>query len=61
VTNYNVLGMKIFISSLIIGMEEQRQAAKDAIADLDHEPIMAEKFGAWSLALTACASLPPSF
>ncbi|MGI4757637.1 MAG: DUF4062 domain-containing protein [Janthinobacterium lividum] len=38
--------MKVFISSLITGMEPFRAAAKDAIATLRHEPIMAEDFGA---------------
>lgn len=38
--------MKIFISSLITGMEEFRVAAREAILSLGHEPVMAEDFGA---------------
>ena len=38
--------MKIFISSLITGMEPFRAAAREAVAQLGHEPIMAENFGA---------------
>lgn len=38
--------MKIFVSSLITGMETFRAAAREAIAQLGHEPIMAEDFGA---------------
>ena len=38
--------MKIFISSLIRGMESERAAVKDAIITLGHEPIMAEGFAA---------------
>lgn len=38
--------MKIFISSLITGMEEFRAAAREAVQMLGHEPIMAEDFGA---------------
>lgn len=38
--------MKIFISSLITGMEPFRLAAKEAIIQLGHDPIMAEDFGA---------------
>jgi hypothetical protein len=38
--------MKIFISSLITGMETTRAAAREAVETLRHEPIMAEDFGA---------------
>ena len=38
--------MRVFISSLITGMEEIRRAVKEAITVLGHEPIMAEDFGA---------------
>ena len=38
--------MKVFISSLISGMELLRAAAKDAVMTLRHEPVMAEDFGA---------------
>lgn len=38
--------MKVFISSLIAGMEVERAAAKRAIEILGHEPVMAEGFGA---------------
>lgn len=38
--------MKIFISSLITGMEEFRAATREAILQLGHEPVMAEDFGA---------------
>lgn len=38
--------MKIFISSLISGFEAFREAAKEAVLTLHHEPIMAEDFGA---------------
>ncbi|MCG7357650.1 DUF4062 domain-containing protein [Roseomonas mucosa] len=38
--------MKIFISSLIAGMEPIRVAARSAVTTLGHEPIMAEDFGA---------------
>src|ERR1019366_5562322 len=38
--------MKVFVSSLISGMEPLRSAARDAITTLRHEPIMAEDFGA---------------
>lgn len=38
--------MKIFVSSLIGGMEPLRAAARAAILSLGHEPIMAEDFGA---------------
>ena len=37
--------MKIFISSLITGMESLRAAAKEAVLQLGHEPVMAEDFG----------------
>jgi Domain of unknown function (DUF4062) len=37
--------MKIFISSLITDMHEERSAVREAIEQLDHEPIMAEHFG----------------
>lgn len=36
--------MKIFISSLITGMESLRTAAKEAVTQLGHDPIMAEDF-----------------
>jgi hypothetical protein len=32
--------MKVFVSSLISGMEPLRAAARDAITTLRHEPIM---------------------
>ena len=38
--------MKVFISSLISGMEAERAAAKRAIEALRHEAVMAEDFGA---------------
>ena len=38
--------MKVFISSLIIGMEALRAAAKVGVVALGHEPVMAEEFGA---------------
>ena len=38
--------MKVFVSSLITGMEAIRAAARSAITTLNHEPIMAEDFGA---------------
>ncbi len=38
--------MKVFISSLITGMEPIRTAAKSAVTTLSHDPIMAEDFGA---------------
>jgi hypothetical protein len=38
--------MKIFISSLISGFEPFREAARSAIANLRHEAVMAEEFGA---------------
>jgi hypothetical protein len=38
--------MKIFISSLILGMDPFRAAAREAVTTLRHEPIMAEDFGA---------------
>lgn len=38
--------MKVFISSLIGGYEPFRQAARDAVASLGHEPVMAEDFRA---------------
>lgn len=38
--------MKIFVSSLITGMEAERAAVRRAIELLDHEPIMAEDFKA---------------
>ncbi len=40
------LYMKVFISSLIGGMEPLRKAAKEAIESLGYQPIMAEDFGA---------------
>ncbi|HDS1140778.1 TPA: DUF4062 domain-containing protein [Stenotrophomonas maltophilia] len=38
--------MKVFISSLISGMEAERAAVKRAVERLGHAPIMAEDFGA---------------
>ena len=38
--------MKVFVSSLISGMEAERAAVKDAIETLGHQPLMAEDFGA---------------
>lgn len=38
--------MKIFISSLITGMEAFRAAAREAVVQLGHEPVMAEDFSA---------------
>ncbi len=38
--------MKVFISSLITGMEPIRAAARSAVTTLSHDPIMAEDFGA---------------
>src|SRR3977135_4124469 len=38
--------MKVFISSLITGMEPVRSAAREAVLQLGHEPIFAEDFGA---------------
>lgn len=38
--------MRVFISSLIRGMEALRDAADDAIATLGHEAVRAESFGA---------------
>ncbi len=38
--------MKIFVSSLISGFEQFREAARSAIVNLRHEPVMAEDFGA---------------
>jgi hypothetical protein len=38
--------MKVFISSLITGMEAERAAAKIAVETLRHQPVMAEDFGA---------------
>jgi hypothetical protein len=40
------LRMKIFVSSVITGMEAERASAKEAILQLRHEPIMAEDFRA---------------
>ena len=37
--------MRVFISSLITGMETIRAAAREAVTTLRHEPIMAEEFG----------------
>ena len=39
--------MKIFISSLITGMEAYRAAAKTAVENLGFQAVMAEDFGAW--------------
>ncbi len=41
--------MKVFISSLIAGMEEFRTAAREAVTYLGHEPVMAEDFPATPL------------
>src|ERR1700730_8991330 len=38
--------MKVFISSLITGMDALRSAAREAVLQLGHEPVMAEDFGA---------------
>ena len=38
--------MKVFVSSLITGMQPIRSAARSAITTFGHEPIMAEDFGA---------------
>lgn len=38
--------MKVFISSLIAGMEPVRVAAREAVTMLRHVPVMAEDFGA---------------
>ena len=38
--------MKVFISSVISGMEPFRHAARDAVTTLRHQPVMAEDFGA---------------
>ncbi len=38
--------MKIFISSLIAGFAPFRDAARQAVLELSHEPVMAEDFGA---------------
>lgn len=38
--------MKVFVSSLITGMEPIRAAARSAVTTLGHEPIMAEDFTA---------------
>ena len=38
--------MKVFISSVIGGMEEHRAAAREAVESLGHTVIAAEDFGA---------------
>jgi hypothetical protein len=38
--------MQVFISSLISGMQAERQAVKQAVLDLGHQPVMAEDFRA---------------
>lgn len=38
--------MKIFISSLITGLEDIRAAVREAIEQLGHDPVIAEDFGA---------------
>lgn len=38
--------MRIFISSLISGFEQQRAAVRRAVTTLRHDPVMAEEFGA---------------
>ena len=44
--DHHLQPMKVFISSLITGMEPLRAAAKSAVITLGHDPIMAEDFGA---------------
>ncbi len=48
--------MKIFISSLIFGMQAERQAVRQAILDLGHQPVMAEDFRAQAALLADCMS-----
>ncbi len=43
------MGMKVFVSSLIGGMEELREAAVDAIESLGHTAITAETFSAGTM------------
>ena len=38
--------MKVFLSSLITGVEPLRAAAREALTTLRHQPVMAEDFGA---------------
>lgn len=38
--------MKVFISSMIVSMEEYRTAAREAVENLGHTVIAAEDFGA---------------
>lgn len=38
--------MEVFISSLISGMQAERQAVKQAVLYLEHQPVMAEDFRA---------------
>lgn len=38
--------MKVFVSSIMRGFQDYRQAARKAIKLLEHEPVMAEDFGA---------------
>jgi hypothetical protein len=38
--------MKVFISSVVTGMEEFRNAAREAVTQLGHDPVMAEDFHA---------------
>jgi hypothetical protein len=38
--------VRVFVSSLIVGLEAERAAAKSAITTMRHEPVMAEDFGA---------------
>src|SRR5205814_7195855 len=40
------LRVRVFISSLIVGMRAERDAAREAVEGLDYEPVMAEDFGA---------------
>lgn len=48
--------MNFFISSLISGFEDKREAVKRAITVLGHKPVMAEGFGARSALLKLLAS-----
>jgi hypothetical protein len=51
--------MKAFLSSVITGFEAMRNAAEEALADLDHEVIRAETFAAMpSSPQVACFSHP---
>lgn len=49
--------MKVFVSSLISGMEAERAAVRRAIEMLGHQPVMAEDFGARAMSpQVACLS-----